>query len=86
MEDVDGRSLVAEFADDSSEADDSGEADDCSEADDSSELERFIKPIICNVIVNGKTRKMAFSWEHFITLAFVLKDSLQLDSEDKEEY
>lgn len=80
MEDVDGRSLVAEFADDSSEADDSGEADD------SSELERFIKPIICNVIVNGKTRKMAFSWEHFITLAFVLKDSLQLDSEDKEEY
>ena len=68
MEDVDGRSLVAELA------------------DDSSELEGFIKPITCDVIVNGKPKKMAFSWEHFITLAFVLKDSLQLDSEDKEEY
>lgn len=55
-------------------------------ADDSGELEGFIKPIICNVIVNGKPRKMAFSWEHFIILAFVLKDSLQLDNEDKEEH
>lgn len=55
-------------------------------ADDSGELEGFIKPITCDVIVNGKPRKMAFSWEHFIMLAFVLKDSLQLNSEDKEEY
>ena len=55
-------------------------------ADDSGELEGFNKPITCDVIVNGKPRKMAFSWEHFIMLAFVLKDSLQLDSKDKEEY
>lgn len=55
-------------------------------ANDSGEIEGFIKPITCDVIVNGKSRKMAFSWEHFIILAFVLKDSLQLDSKDKEEY
>ncbi|MDD7520551.1 MAG: hypothetical protein PUK26_00470 [Lachnoclostridium sp.] len=55
-------------------------------ADDSGELEGFNKPITCDVIVNGKSRKMAFSWEHFIMLAFVLKDSLQLDSKDKKEY
>ena len=54
--------------------------------DDSGEIEGFNKPITCDVIVNGKSRKMAFSWEHFIMLAFVLKDSLQLDSKDKEEY
>ena len=54
-------------------------------ADDSGEIEGFIKPITCDVIVNGKPRKMAFSWEHFIMMAFVSKDSLQLDSEDKEE-
>lgn len=55
-------------------------------ADDSSEIEGFIKPITCDVIVNGKPRKMVFSWEHFIMLAFILKDSLQLDNEDKEEH
>lgn len=44
-------------------------------ADDSGDLDGFSKPIICDVVVNGKERKMAFSWEHFIRLAFILADA-----------
>ena len=41
-------------------------------ADDEIELEGFVRPIVCNVIVNGKDRAMAFSWEHFIKLSYIL--------------
>ncbi len=54
-------------------------------SDDSGELKGFSKPIICDVIVNGKERKMAFSWEHFIRLAFILADIVDLDNEVKNE-
>lgn len=30
------------------------------------------KPIICNVVVNGESHEMDFSWEHFIRIAYVL--------------
>lgn len=79
-------SLVAEFADDSGELDKPITESEKSATKDSGKLVRFDKPIICNVIVNGKSRKMAFSWEHFVMLAFVLKDSLQLKCENKETY
>ena len=46
------------------------------------ELEGFCKPIVCNVIVNGKERKMAFSWEHFIKMAFVFSDINDFEEED----
>ena len=35
-------------------------------------LEGFHNPIVCKVIINGKERDMAFSWEHFMKIAFVL--------------
>ncbi len=54
-------------------------------ADDSGELKGFSKPIICDVIVNGKERKMAFSWEHFIRLAFILADAVDLEIKMKNE-
>ena len=54
-------------------------------ADDSGELRGFSKPIICDVIINGKERKMTFSWEHFIRLAFILADAVYLDNEVKNE-
>lgn len=43
-------------------------------------LEGFHNPIVCRVMVNGKDRCMAFSWEHFIRLAFILSSA-----EDHEE-
>ena len=46
------------------------------------EIEGFHEPIVCNVIVNGKERKMAFSWEHFIKIAFVFSDINDFDEED----
>lgn len=30
------------------------------------------RPIVCNVVVNGKNHEMVFSWEHFIRIAYVL--------------
>lgn len=41
-------------------------------AKDNDELEGFKNPIICDVTVNGKECKMAFSWEHFIRITFIL--------------
>ncbi len=38
-------------------------------------LEGFQNPIVCRVMINGKDRLMAFSWEHFIRLAFILHES-----------
>ncbi|SEM19654.1 hypothetical protein SAMN04487770_12847 [Butyrivibrio sp. ob235] len=38
-------------------------------------LEGFVKPIVCRVVVNGKDRCMAFSWEHFIRLAYILSEA-----------
>jgi len=49
--------------------------------DSDSKKEGFREPIICNVIVNGKKRKMAFSWEHFIRIAFVFSDLNDFDYE-----
>lgn len=46
------------------------------------EIEGFHKPIICNVMINGKEQKMAFSWEHFIKVAFVFADINDFDEED----
>lgn len=39
------------------------------------EIEGFNRPIVCNVVINGKSRNMAFSWEHFMKIAFILGDS-----------
>lgn len=41
-------------------------------ADIENEYPGFHAPIICNVIVNGTEREMAFSWEHFMQIAFLL--------------
>ena len=38
-------------------------------------LEGFHNPIVCRVMVNGKDRLMAFSWEHFMRIAFILSDA-----------
>lgn len=38
------------------------------------ESKGFHKPIVCSVIVNGKKCHMAFSWEHFMRLAFVFSE------------
>ncbi len=38
-------------------------------------LEGFHHPIVCHVMVNGKERSMAFSWEHFMRIAFILSES-----------
>ena len=39
--------------------------------EDEEKLEGFHNPIVCDVVINGKRRYMAFSWEHFMKLAFV---------------
>lgn len=41
-------------------------------ADTDTEYEGFHAPVICDVTVNGTDRKMAFSWEHFMRIAFLL--------------
>ena len=38
-------------------------------------LEGFHNPIVCKVMVNGKDCLMAFSWEHFMRIAFILSDA-----------
>ena len=43
-------------------------------------LDGFHNPIVCRVMVNGRDRLMAFSWEHFMRIAFILSDA-----EEKEE-
>lgn len=35
----------------------------------------FHKPVVCDVIVNGEAFKMKFAWEHFMQLAFLLKQA-----------
>lgn len=45
------------------------------------QLEGFHNPIVCRVVVNGKDRCMAFSWEHFMQLAFVLSDAADADNQ-----
>jgi hypothetical protein len=47
-------------------------------ADTKKGKEGFKAPIICNVIVNGQKREMAFSWEHFIWIAFILNEKAVL--------
>ena len=42
--------------------------------DEEIEIEGFTNPIVCNVMVNGIERKLAFSWEHFMKVAFILMD------------
>lgn len=39
--------------------------------EDEEKLEGFHNPIVCDVVINGKKRYMAFSWEHFMKLAFI---------------
>ena len=41
-------------------------------AETKKELPGFLKPIICDVVVNGHKREMVFSWEHFMKIAFLL--------------
>lgn len=41
-------------------------------ADTEKEYHGFHAPIICDVVVNGTEREMAFSWEHFMQIAFLL--------------
>ena len=43
--------------------------------DEEEKLEGFHNPIVCRVMVNGKDRLMAFSWEHFMRIAFILSDA-----------
>lgn len=38
-------------------------------------LKDFHNPIVCRVMVNGIDRCMAFSWEHFMRIAFILSDA-----------
>ena len=38
------------------------------------DLVGFNKPMICRVIVHGQKRCMAFSWEHFMRIAFILSE------------
>ncbi|MBR1495367.1 MAG: hypothetical protein IJ601_10025 [Acidaminococcaceae bacterium] len=39
-------------------------------------LDGFRNPIVCRVVVNGKNRCMAFSWEHFMRIAFILHETI----------
>lgn len=64
---------------DSDEMEDDDESLISELADEECELEGFSKPIVCNVVVNGKNRKMAFSWEHFIRMAFILADAEEIE-------
>lgn len=50
-------------------------------ADTEEEYPGFHAPIICNVVVNGKERKMAFSWEHFMQIAFLLSGINDVENE-----
>lgn len=51
--------------------------------DENIEVEGFYKPIVCDVIVNGgEPRHMAFSWEHFMRIAFIFS-SLNDYNEDE---
>ena len=43
--------------------------------DEKAKLKGFKNPIVCRVTVNGKKRLMAFSWEHFIRIAFILSEA-----------
>ncbi len=45
------------------------------------QLKGFHNPIVCHVMVNGEDRCIAFSWEHFISLAFILWDARNMRSE-----
>ncbi|MCD8151164.1 MAG: hypothetical protein LUE92_16745 [Clostridiales bacterium] len=42
--------------------------------DNDIELKGFNRPIVCEVVVNGKQRRMAFSWEHFMKIAFIFEN------------
>lgn len=44
-------------------------------ANDEIEIEGFHRPIVCKVVVNGTPRDMAFSWEHFMRLAFMFSNA-----------
>lgn len=50
------------------------EAQEFSEEEEE-KLEDFHNPIVCRVMVNGRDRLMAFSWEHFMRIAFILSDA-----------
>lgn len=72
--------LAKEYSNHIQQAIDSGEFEDNFPstvgelADDGIDIEGFYRPIICDVVVNGEMRHMAFSWEHFMRLAFMFSD------------
>ena len=72
--------LAKEYSNHIQQAIDSGEFEDNFPstvgelADDDIDIEGFYRPIICDVVVNGEMRHMAFSWEHFMRLAFMFSD------------
>ena len=45
-------------------------------------LNGFRHPIVCRVIVNGKKRCMAFSWEHFMRISFILYETMDKPVEE----
>ena len=47
--------------------------------EDEEKLEGFHNPIVCHVMVNGKDRSMAFSWEHFMKIAFILSETEEVE-------
>ena len=54
--------------------------------DEDVEIEGFHKPILCDVIVNGKERRMAFSWEHFMRIALIFSSINDFEGEEIKEY
>ena len=72
--------LAKEYSNHIQRAIDSGEFDDNFPstvgelANDDIDIEGFYRPIVCDVVVNGDMRHMAFSWEHFMRLAFMFSD------------
>lgn len=54
-------------------------------ADIPGEYEAYVNPIICNVTVNGIEWPMAFSWEHFMRVAFLFSGVSDMDMDSCDE-
>lgn len=44
-------------------------------ADDDTETEGFHRTIVCDIIMNGVSRRVSSSWEHFMRIAFLIADA-----------
>lgn len=50
--------------------------------DSETEYEWFTNPVICHVLVNGVEHDMAFSWRHFMRVAFLLSEMNDMVDDD----